>query len=171
MYEDIWPYIFLVLICVFSIFALATVGRRKLKAKQITNMIASVLIFSTILFVIIISPLFDQPRISDSIIFPIIGMALVLFGMVLCIVAGREINPKKMRLDSKGRSVPVKVISTGIYGYIRHPASLGFIFIFIGWPLFWAAVYSFLLLVVVAIYFVIDAFKEERYLLKMFGDK
>lgn len=121
-----------------------------------------------VFFVIIYLPLIDQPRISDTIALPIIGMVLVPSGIVLIVLSSREL----MKTEFHGvKGIPEKIITTGPYRIIRHPTNVGFISAFAGWYLVWAGVYSLWLLPILIICFVIETFWEERNLERVFGDE
>ncbi len=169
MFEQIWLLVFLFSLCI----SLLITWRTQVKGKQIALSLVGLAIGSTLAralaFVVIIClPLIDQPRISDTIVLPIIGMILVLFGIFLVIIATRELSKAEFR---GGRGIPEKVITTGPYSIIRHPATVGFISAFAGWSLVWAAVYSLCLVPILIIAVVIETSWEERNLEKAFGDE
>jgi hypothetical protein len=73
----------------------------KVKAKTSTKIglaLARALVFSVIIYL----PLIDQPRISGTIVLPIMGAIVLVFGIVLVVLAGRELM--KTELWRKSRS-------------------------------------------------------------------
>lgn len=126
------------------------------------------LIRAVIFFGIFYNPLIDQPRLSGNIILPIIGLVLLLSGIVLNAIGTKELVKTKL---GGVKGIPEKIITTGIYGVIRHPVNLGFMLIFGGWYLLWSGIYSLYFLPVLIIFFIIVSFYEERNLIKTFGDE
>jgi len=169
MFEDIWFLVFL-----FSLFVSSLITwRTQVKGKQISFSLLCLGIGSTLaralgFFVIIYLPLINQPRISDSIFLRFIGIFLAVFGIVLLVVATRELSKTEFH---GGKGIPDKVVTTGPYSVIRHPANVGFISAFAGWSLVWAAVYSLCLVPILITVLVIESFWEERNLEKVFEDE
>ena len=169
MFGQIWLLVFLASLCV----SLLITWRVQLKGQQVNLQLVGLAIGSTLaralgLFVIIYLPLIDQPRISDTIVLPIAGMILVLFGIFLVVVATRELSKTEFR-GRKG--IPEKIITTGPFSIIRHPATVGFISVFAGWSLVWGAVYSLCLVLILIIGLGIECRWEERNLEKAFGEE
>jgi len=147
--------------------------RTQAKGKQISLPLVGLAIGSTLgralaFFVAIYLPLIEQPRISDTIFLPVIGMILLPFGIVLIFVATRELSKTEFH---GGRGIPGRIVTTGPYSIIRHPANVGFISAFAGWSLVWGAVYSLCLLPILIIGLVVESFWEEKNLEKVFGDE
>jgi protein-S-isoprenylcysteine O-methyltransferase Ste14 len=141
----------------------------KVKAKVSTKLglaLARALVF----FVIIYLPLIDQPRISGTAVLPIIGTIVLLFGIILTVLASRELLKIEFH-GGKAAALPEKIIKTGPYSIIRHPANLGFMSAFAGWYLGWGGVYSLCLLPVLITVFLVETIWEERNLEKVFGDE
>lgn len=169
MFEQIWLLVLLFSLCV----SLLTTWKRQVKDKQINLPLVRLAIGSTLaralgFFVIIYLPLINQPRILDTIAYPIIGIILVVFGIVPIAVATRELSKTEFH---GGRGIPEKVITTGPYSIIRHPANIGFISAFTGWSLVWGAVYSLCLVPILTIGLVIESFWEEKNLEEALGDE
>ncbi|TXT56143.1 MAG: conserved membrane protein of unknown function [Promethearchaeota archaeon] len=64
-----------------------------------------------------------------------------------------------------------KIIKTGLYSKIRHPQYLGAIFAHIGFSILFAGTYSLILSILVIFYNYITAWKEEKELVKEFGEE
>lgn len=180
MFKQIWFWVFLFSLGVSLLISLVSY----IKSKQISLplgtvrlargegsfriLVVSILGRALAVFVFVYAPLIEQPRISDTIILPVIGIIFVLFGIVLVVVAAKELSKTKFH---GGRGIPERIITTGPYGIIRHPAYVGSIGIFAGWSLFWAAVYSLCLLLILIIALTIGVRWEERNLEKALGDE
>jgi protein-S-isoprenylcysteine O-methyltransferase Ste14 len=123
-----------------------------------------------VFFIIIYLPLIDQPRISGNIALPIIGTIILLFGIILTVLSSRELLKTEFH-GGKAGALPEKIIKTGPYNIIRHPANLGFMSTFAGWYLAWSGVYSLFLLPILIIVFIVETFWEERNLEEIFGDE
>lgn len=63
-----------------------------------------------------------------------------------------------------------KIIKTGLYSKVRHPQYLGAIFAHIGFSILFAGIYSLILSILVIFYNYITAWKEEKELIKEFGE-
>ncbi len=68
-----------------------------------------------------------------------------------------------VRIQSERRQ---RVVSTGVYGFIRHPMYLGGILLFIGVPLLLGSVYGFLIGVLISFLLIARILGEERMLVK-----
>ena len=96
------------------------------------------------------------------------GIVLLLFGVILVAIGSKQLT----KTDLHGiKSIPEEIIAKGLYGIIRHPVNLGFMFTFAGWYIVWSGVYSLYFLAVFIIVFVFETFWEERNLGKAFGDR
>lgn len=101
---------------------------------------------------------FDQPRFElDFFWWRIAGIFAILAGT--CLLAWVKFSPRKQ-------------INSGPYLYVRHPAYLGLIFIFVGWWWAWAAVYSFYFGMFILVLVWIQGYLEEKLILeKQFGEE
>lgn len=171
MLEQVWPYVFLFSICLSSLI----VWRTQIKGHEINTIvvrsaIGRLLILSIVFFTLISLPLINQPRISNKVTL-LVGAILGVFGITLIIFAVRELTKTKAS-DLRGLATPEKLITTGPYRLIRHPANIGFISIFVGWFLTWGAVYClYFIAPILVIGLIIESFFEERVLEKAFGDE
>ncbi|MGB9370623.1 MAG: methyltransferase [Halobacteriota archaeon] len=59
-----------------------------------------------------------------------------------------------------------KVVSTGVYGFVRHPLYLGGLLLFLGAPLLLGSLYGFIIGVYLSILFVVRIMGEEKMLLE-----
>jgi len=58
-----------------------------------------------------------------------------------------------------------KVVSTGVYGFVRHPLYLGGMLLFFGAPLLLGSLYGFIIGAYLSILFVVRIMGEEKMLL------
>ena len=73
---------------------------------------------------------------------------------------------------TKPDNIPTKLVTTGIYSVVRHPQYIGLNICFIGWSLVWSAIHCFYLIPIIIFLNWMQAFLEEKYMLKKyFGDK
>ncbi len=108
-----------------------------------------------------------QPRIDEYVVLPIVSIALLVIGILLNVIGTKELVQTKL---GGVKGIPDRIITSGIYGRIRHPINVGFMFIFAGWYLLWEGIYSLYFLPVLILMFVLVSFYEERNLIKEFGD-
>ena len=59
-----------------------------------------------------------------------------------------------------------KVVSTGVYGFVRHPLYLGDVLLFLGAPLLLGSLYGFIIGLYLSILFVVRIMGEEKMLLE-----
>jgi len=168
MPELVWLWVLLFSLCVAS-----WVGWRYVKGKQVNLSLIRVTIGATLartlaLFAVIYLPLINQPIISYTIALPIIGIILALSGVILMVVALREL----MKIEFRGwQGIPFRLITTGPYKVLRHPINAGFISIWVGWSLTWGAIYALSLAPILVIGLVLESLLEERNLEKALGDE
>ncbi len=125
------------------------------------------LVRGLIFYALFYIPLIEQPRISSNLALPIAGIVLLIFGVILVVTGSKQLT----KTDLHGiKGIPEGIITTGLYGIIRHPVNLGLMFTFAGWYIIWSGVYALYFLAVFIIVFVIETFWEERNLEKAFGD-
>lgn len=141
----------------------------KVKAKTSTKL-GLALARGLVFFIIVYLPLIDQPRVSGTIVLPIIGTIILLFGITLTVLSSRELLKTEFH-GGKAGALPEKIIKTGPYSIVRHPANLGFMSTFTGWYLYWGGLYSLCLLPILIIFLIAETFWEEQNLEKVFGDE
>ena len=110
-------------------------------------------------------PLLPQPRFELNYIIFIIGTVLALLSALIWILAFKEIG---IIPAVKQKS---KVISSGIYGIVRHPIYLGNILMPLGLGLAFRAVYALLYAPVIIIFFAVTIFIEEKSLTEEYGEE
>ncbi len=100
------------------------------------------------------------------------GIFFLIYGLTLNAIAGRTLKKYGHFEITKGINKPDRIVTTGIYSCMRHPAQFGSIFFGIGislittniYAIFLASWYAFL-----AIYFIIAI--EERETIANFGEE
>ena len=112
--------------------------------------------------ILIYLPFTTQPRMSDILLWRILGMAITLVSVVLLVLARLEFRKVVMW----AKDLPPKLVTTGAYSVMRHPQYLGFITFFVGWSLFWDAVYCLYLIPAIIFLHWLEAFLEEKYILE-----
>lgn len=168
MPELVWLWVLL-----FSLFLSSLIAWRYVKGKQVNLSLIRVSIGATLartlaLFAVIYLPLINQPRISNTIALPIIGIILALSGLILMVVALRELMKTEFQA---WKGIPSTLITTGPYKVLRNPINAGFISIWVGWSLTWGALYCLYLAPILIIGLVLETLWEERNLEKALGDE
>ena len=91
-------------------------------------------------------------------IFPV-SVAILVTGILLIVFGWKEIH------EARGQ-----LVTTGIYGHVRHPQYLGFLLLTLGMNLEWTTFFTLLLWPVLAILYYRLAKKEEKESEEMFGE-
>jgi protein-S-isoprenylcysteine O-methyltransferase len=95
-----------------------------------------------------------------------IGVALTFLGLLIAIVARYTIG------RNWSGSIDIKkgheLITTGIYGYVRHPIYSGVFLMALGAVLVLQSIICLLLLILITIFFVFKYKQEEKFLEKYF---
>ncbi len=110
-------------------------------------------------------PLATQPRFESSDVVLVIGIILVLLSVLIWIHSFKQIG------IIPGVRQKSKVITTGIYGIIRHPLYLGSIFMILGLTLAFRAYFALVYAPVMIVFFTIMTFTEEKSLAKEYGEE
>jgi protein-S-isoprenylcysteine O-methyltransferase Ste14 len=167
MFEKAWLWVLLVSVVVSLLVSLRT----QLKEKRITFRLVAMVTGSVIgrglvFFIVICAPLFRQPRLETGLLLPIVGSVIGILGIILVFVATHELS----RTNFSGtRGIPARVITTGPYRLVRHPATIGFVAIYAGWCLAWGAVYALYSVPALALILVLETFWEEKNLIRELG--
>ncbi|MFX0152720.1 MAG: methyltransferase family protein [Candidatus Hodarchaeota archaeon] len=138
----------------------------------------SVLIISFLSMpIVFIMPYFEYRMIMNQILSPLITALISISGSVLLILGGILLLLGRIQLGEYGGPKIIvedkhKLITTGLYQFIRHPMYLGFLLLFFGYSL---AFGSFVMTIVITfIFFLIFKNRmdiEERLLISEFGEE
>jgi len=90
------------------------------------------------------------------------GPFLLLIGITMFFEAKKEL---------RGFRDPGKLVTTGIYGKVRHPMYLGWMLILLGFPLLFRALLAFIVSIFLSAILVLWAYFEERELELKYGDE
>jgi protein-S-isoprenylcysteine O-methyltransferase Ste14 len=93
----------------------------------------------------------------------------ILFGPFLFLIGITMFFEAKKEL--KGFRDPGKLLTTGIYGKVRHPMYLGWMLILLGFPLLFRALLAFIISIFLSAILVLWAYVEERELESKYGDE
>jgi protein-S-isoprenylcysteine O-methyltransferase len=106
---------------------------------------------------------------NSSIMFPIMGVILIILGMVIRLSAISQLK-KYFTVNVTIRN-DHKLITIGLYKYIRHPAYSGGILSFIGCGLCYGNIISFIIIALPYFLLILNRIKyEEVVLIDKFGD-
>ena len=150
---------------IIAILILALFGIEKTEKKMPRYLLR---IFILLIFVLppIVFPFTDGPPIAiPSIITLFIGAFLVVITFIIRMVAQKQIGVSPA-LKSK-----IRLVRTGIYGFVRHPLYIGNGLFAIGLAILFNSLYAFLFSILYTfLYFPIIYF-EEKDLLKKYGEE
>jgi len=121
--------------------------------------------FVILLILGIVCTLLSHPQL----LFPIgniLGVILIVIGSYF-----HGLSHKVHKQASEKSEKIEKLVATGIYSKIRHPGYLGLILLYFGIAFAWGFVALVVLVTVYACLWVETAKKEEKYLMKKFGDE
>ena len=85
-------------------------------------------------------PLTTQPRIGG-----VLGTALVVVGVLLALCGGVLAGIASLRIlpvIGWDQIAPTELVTTGVYGFVRHPLYAGLILMYVGWSLVKGAGYA-----------------------------
>ncbi len=106
-----------------------------------------------------------------NIIFLIFGVFLVVYGLILNAIGGRTLKKYGHFEIKKGIKKPDRIVDTGIYSCMRHPAQFGSIFFGIGISFITTNIFAILYagwISFISLYFILAI--EERETIKNFGN-
>ena len=167
MFEKAWLWVMLVSLAISLIISWRTQLKDKSICFRTIGLVSGSVIGRGVVFFILISaPLFHQPRLEAGLVFPIMGAVIGFLGIVLVFLATRELSQTSF---SGLQGIPKKVTTTGPYRFIRHPATIGFVAVYLGWCFAWEAVYALYSVPVLALILVLETFWEEKNLVRELG--
>jgi len=89
-----------------------------------------------------------------------VGSLVTFLGVLLIILGWREIYHAKDRL-----------VTRGVYGYLRHPQYLGIILVTGGWLIHWPTIPGIILWPILIVMYIRLSKREEQYLADRFGEE
>ena len=121
-------------------------------------------------------PRFSIPLFSEiSFMLPVVNLntpilhVLIFFPIIVVVLWFSFMGVKEVTLKVAETHRPERVISTGVYGRVRHPQYMGALLAHFAISILLSALYSFLLTPFMFIYLYIIAKKEEKELIREFG--
>ena len=105
----------------------------------------------------------------SSFVVGILGDVIALLGLVVCILARRELAGNwSMQLDLKKDH---ELITTGPYAFVRHPIYTGFVLLFLGTAITVGTIGGWIGLVILLVGCWIRIQNEEKFVMVTFGEK
>lgn len=144
--------------------ALSRRGREKL-GTVITN--AGIAFWIVAWLAVALAP---QPRLGGSLVLAlqIVGIILILGGSAMVLIASLQV----MASVGLAQADPKQLVTTGIYGFVRHPVYAGCVLGYLGWYLLRGSAYGVTWVPVLALQLRFEAWLEERMLLApKFGEE
>ncbi|MCW8397868.1 isoprenylcysteine carboxylmethyltransferase family protein [Legionella sp. PATHC038] len=103
-----------------------------------------------------------------SLILQIIGSVFFIIGLLILIIAAKQLGSALTPVVTPKENT--QLVTSGIYGIVRHPIYTGVITMAIGWSVFWGALLSFITSLILIIFFDFKAKKEEILLSKKYSE-
>lgn len=97
-----------------------------------------------------------------GIVLALIGAAYLILGIL---TLGSNLTP-----FPKPRDDQHALVTTGIYGIVRHPIYSGFLLAALGWSVWWTSLLGIALSVVLFVWFDLKARREEAWLIEKYPD-
>lgn len=109
-------------------------------------------------------PFTDQPRLTGALstVMTAGGIGFFAYGMILMGYASKRIHP----VIGYSQVNPIRLVTDGAYGIVRHPIYGGLVTAYLGWALSWSGVYALLLTPILFLALRLEAQIEETYILK-----
>lgn len=95
----------------------------------------------------------------------------IRLGLLVILLGAAGLLFKSGHVAISNRDRPNDVISTGAFQYVRHPLYLGCILFYLGLTVFTASLFSFVLLVLIWVFYNYLADYEERLMTLRFGER
>ncbi len=124
--------------------------------------------YALFLLIPMVTVYFEQPHFQlDYSWWMVGGYVAIALGVACCYFAKQEMKEHGALWY---QAHPTKLVTTGLYRYIRHPIYLGLIFFLVGWWWIWSAAYSFYFGMFILALIWLHGYLEERLIMeKKFG--
>lgn len=106
-------------------------------------------------------------RFRDPLLIEFIGLTLCAVGIAIFFWGARSLGTNLTALP-KPKADSKKMVTTGVYQYVRHPIYSGLTLATLGWSLFWGSFLSLGLSLALALWLDFKAREEENWLLKKY---
>jgi protein-S-isoprenylcysteine O-methyltransferase Ste14 len=143
----------------------------KREKKSFRNIISRIFTDCVDVFILLqLAGLSVLPIPGNIILFQWVGLALIVAGTRICIVARKQMGANWVHGAEYQIKQKQELVTTGIYAYIRHPIYMGVFLMYIGSELIAG---SYLVISFLAFFFIfsVQAKREEKILLVHFGDR
>lgn len=120
---------------------------------------------AVILFAIVLAALFTR---QTHLYMQIIGVILTIIGAGILIIAMKNLGDSLAAVVSPKKEA--HLVTSGMYGIVRHPIYTGIILLAIGWSIFWGSILSLLFSIILMVFFDIKSRKEEQLLIEKYPD-
>lgn len=93
----------------------------------------------------------------------LIGIVLIVVGMAMLVLAVFHLG-ENLSAMPKPREDKHSLVTSGVYGVVRHPIYAGILLAAFGWGIFWGSVWSILVTIVLLIWLDMKSRREEKWL-------
>lgn len=99
----------------------------------------------------------------------LLGIVLILFGMVLLALAVLRLG-ENLSAFPKPRAGKHSLVTSGVYGIVRHPIYSGILTAAFGWSILWGSLWGLLLTVILFIWLDLKSRREEQWLVEQYPE-
>ena len=103
---------------------------------------------------------------GPPILFKASGLALIAFGLIVAVVAAWNLGHSLTPLPYP--KTDAKLVTTGLFGYVRHPIYFGVILVAFGWSLYTLGTLTLCYAFILALFLDIKSRREEVWLCQKF---
>lgn len=117
-------------------------------------------------------PFVPQPKIGEVSGIASLAIGITLIGIAIYILA-RFFLEWRRKAKGLGESLAESryLVTTGLYGKVRHPTYMACLFLLWGWYFAWRSVYGLLSMPIIFIAYLVEILIEEKTLSRRFGDE
>ncbi|HHF7365228.1 TPA: isoprenylcysteine carboxylmethyltransferase family protein [Legionella bozemanae] len=103
-----------------------------------------------------------------SLVLQTVGFLLLIIGFLIFIIAVKQLGVAFIPVVTPVEKA--QLVTSGIYGVVRHPIYTGLITLAIGWSIFWGSPFSFIASLGLILFFHFKTKKEEMLLSKKYSE-